>query len=186
MHYLTYFTILLLLLPLLFVSTITSTPALGVGESSNIITPSNSICCKNETSFSSQPPSSVPVTSPLKKISSLEENPKIQADESNTDSPTSTELSSTPDSSTSTVASPLDRTNDENIEDSTNSLPTRVTTQLDDDDNSGSNLSDMIQNNLDKLLYSDFPVETSSDESNSDESSLKLEELQSMMRGVFS
>ncbi|WP_148686954.1 hypothetical protein [Candidatus Nitrosocosmicus hydrocola] len=269
MHYLNYFTILVLLLPLLLVSTISSPSTLGAEQPSSIITPSNSICCKNETSFSSQAPSSIPVTSPLKKISSNEENSQIRADEANSDSSmsdelsstpdssTSTvesplkkidtsknniitpsnsfssqapssipvtsplkkissneensqiradeansdssmsdELSSTPDSSTSTVESPLNRANDENIEDSSYSNPTRVSTQLDNDDSAGSNLSNMVQNNLDKLLYSDFPVdsssdesssdESSSDESSSDESSIKLEELQSMMSEVFS
>ncbi|HKR74483.1 MAG TPA: hypothetical protein VJR94_10285, partial [Candidatus Nitrosocosmicus sp.] len=107
MHYINYFTILVLLLPLFFVSTMFSPATFGEETPASIITPSNSICCKNETGFSSQTPSSTSVTNPLKQISTQEENPQKQIDETNADPSTTSELDSTPDSATSTVASPL-------------------------------------------------------------------------------
>jgi hypothetical protein len=200
MHYINYFTILVLLLPLFFVSTMFSPATFGEETPASIITPSNSICCKNETDFSSQTPSSTSVTNPLKQISTQEENPQKQIDETNADP------------SPSTFATPLNRINEERNEDSSDSFPKGATSQINgDNDNEGSNFADMIKNNLDKLLYSDSPAqsanyesnsdesnsdesnsdesnsdESNSDESNSDESSVKLEQLQSIMSNVFS
>ena len=199
MNYFNYFTILVLLLPLLVISTTISSPAsFGAEGMDSVITPSSSICCKNETSFSPQAPSSSSsVTSPLKKISTQEENPQKQIDVANADTATSSELDSTPDSSTSALASPSNRLDGERKENSSDSFPIGPAPQLNEGDNDNeSNLSDMIKNNLDKLLYSDYPKdsssdesssdESSSDESSSDESSTKLEELQLMISNVFS
>jgi hypothetical protein len=293
MNYFNYFTILVLLLPLLVISTTISSPAsFGAEGMDSVITPSSSICCKNETSFSPQAPSSSSsvtsplkkistqeenpqkqidvanadtatsseldstpdsstsalaspskkidtnknniitplnsfspqapsssssVTSPLKKISTQEENPQKQIDVANADTATSSELDSTPDSSTSALASPSNRLDGERKENSSDSFPIGPAPQLNEGDNDNeSNLSDMIKNNLDKLLYSDYPKdstsdesssdesssdesssdesssdesssdESSSDESSSDESNTKLEELQLMISNVFS
>ncbi|HSA75133.1 MAG TPA: hypothetical protein VLE21_02990, partial [Candidatus Nitrosocosmicus sp.] len=65
----------------------TSISAFGAEKSTNPITPSSSICCKNETSFSTQSPTSISETTPLKKISTQDKKPQGQSDETNTKKP---------------------------------------------------------------------------------------------------
>ncbi|VFJ15321.1 hypothetical protein [Candidatus Nitrosocosmicus franklandus] len=110
MHCLRYFTIFILLLPLIFVSPISNSfqATLGQEKFPNLITPSNSTCCKNETSFSNtQPLSSNSESTPLKVISTQDKNPQGKANESNTTKSFASLEPQSAEESSSTLAGPL-------------------------------------------------------------------------------
>jgi hypothetical protein len=183
---------------------VNSLSAFGAEKSTKLITPSSSICCKNETSFSTQSPPSTSETTPLKKISTQDKKPQDQSDETNTKKSSNAfdPLSNTDTTSTSTSnhADHLSRMDENSNEGSAFSFPTPITAYP-SDDNEDSNLSNDIRNNLNKLLQADLATksisddttsddttsdDTTSDDTTSDDSDPQLAELRSMMSEVFS
>ena len=72
MHYLKCYTILFLIIPTLFLAGLSSSVSFGATDKPHIITPSKIICCKDDTSASSDSTSlPLPLANPLKKISTI-------------------------------------------------------------------------------------------------------------------
>ena len=76
MHYLKCYSILFLIIPTLFLAGLFSPLSFGAVDKPYIITPTKSICCKNDTNAGSES-TSTSLASPLKKISTT----PIQSDE---------------------------------------------------------------------------------------------------------
>ncbi len=70
MHYLKCYTFLFLIIPTLFLAGLSNSVSFGATDKPQIITPSKIICCKDDTSTSSDS-ASTSLASPLKKISTL-------------------------------------------------------------------------------------------------------------------
>ena len=68
MHYLKCYTFLFLIIPTLFLAGLSSSVSFGATDKPHIITPSKIICCKDDTSASSDS-ASTSLANPLKKIS---------------------------------------------------------------------------------------------------------------------
>ncbi len=92
MHYLKCYTFLFLMIPTLFLAGLSSSVSFGATDKPQIITPSKIICCKDDTSTSSDS-ASTSLASPLKKISTKPTQHDEAVETEKTDS-TSTSLAS--------------------------------------------------------------------------------------------
>jgi hypothetical protein len=143
MYYLKCYAILFLIIPTLFLAGLSSSVSFGATDKTHIITPSKNICCKDVASASSDSTSTpTSFANPLKKISTKPTHNDEAIEAEKTDS------TSTPTS----FANPLKKIstkptqNDEAIEAKQSS---HETSKKSSDDR---NLSDLIQNNLGKLI----------------------------------